>query len=383
MRNEILIFTLLLASGFMGWNDEVRAQQDPNWVAGGFFDRKKINSDFSKSRYNDAAEAEGEEWSNNSQEEDAARNKPSSKADNPEIKARSKDFFGSSVEVAPLPGGDLVAGSMPKIEDDDIQQNEKNLSREERRLLREMKRDPQVSAKIQESRQSVNKANEEMKRLKRQPYKEVRAEYIDEIKKKSGLSDSSFFQSRDNEGSSEASIVSLVVSAEPVDDLLRSTDALLDLYSTRGIRIGEVLVVGDTSVQASKLTEENMQAAPPLESVILEKTKLGTVDSIDGKEVLQKYQLTSSPSWIITYKGTDFILEGSNQIGSKFTRDGGLNVEQAKDIQPAANASGAEFTLQTSKNPVVRLEPMGRGHIFRAVHKGRDRLLQYLPDIAK
>ncbi len=141
------------------------------------------------------------------------------------------------------------------------------------------------------------------------------------------------------------SVVSLIVSGEDKEHLI---DALkqVKILKEKNVLIGEIIVVGgflfgDLSGNASKNSEFknkiqsnmgrltpdainflNQIAAPSELPGLVQKLNLGQSSFAELAPIMEHFEISLSPSWIIRYKGKDHIYEGNFDITRFFTADG-------------------------------------------------------------
>lgn len=104
------------------------------------------------------------------------------------------------------------------------------------------------------------------------------------------------------------SIVSLVVSGKDEQHLSEVLSEIPKLKS-KGILVGDVMVIGKNE-QNSRLDK------------IADELNLGQNSMEAADVVVKKYKISSSPTWIVRYRGRDYVFEGFKSPQALFTSQG-------------------------------------------------------------
>lgn len=151
-----------------------------------------------------------------------------------------------------------------------------------------------------------------------------------------------------NEWYKNNSVVSLIVSGEDKEHL---TDSLrkVKLLKNKSVLIGDIIITGgllfgNLNNNQSKNFISNAKlsssAIPPSAKEIIKEMvlpsdlenistelNLSEQSSIDIEPIIDHFEITTSPTWIVRYKGKDYVFEGNFDITRYFSSDGIFNFQ--------------------------------------------------------
>lgn len=139
--------------------------------------------------------------------------------------------------------------------------------------------------------------------------------------------------------SSDTSVLSLIVDGRDAAHLQKFLSALMRLKREKNVVVGEVIVVGlnsqanaEITKQAKSLSRNSKMLNSSSSSVtaktvssldrFMESISLSTSGILQTNEILSRYDIERSPTWIIRHKGSDYVLEGVSAISGHFNKQG-------------------------------------------------------------
>ena len=121
---------------------------------------------------------------------------------------------------------------------------------------------------------------------------------------------------------SDVSVAHLIISSENPSHLARGLKTLADLEA-RGVTIGEVVLLGQSSTSEALLPQELQEktSASPVAEILLAH-KLTDGSMFDPEPLLAALHITESPTWVIRSRNSDYVFEGELRPQRLFSADG-------------------------------------------------------------
>jgi hypothetical protein len=121
------------------------------------------------------------------------------------------------------------------------------------------------------------------------------------------------------------SVLSLVVSGEDGGHLKESLEALKKLKKS-GVLIGEILVIGNepSPLLSGKKPVKGKNYLRQTDKILLELESEDGLDSsmVNAQAVVDRLNIKYSPTWVVRYRGKNYIYEGLRSPARLFTSRG-------------------------------------------------------------
>ena len=128
-------------------------------------------------------------------------------------------------------------------------------------------------------------------------------------------------------------VLSLIVSAKDPEQMQQAIERLALVARTRRVTIGNVMIVGnaetggtfapdrlDPNRNRTDYTRNLLVFGPKYQ--LLHDAGVPGVSRVQSDRVLERYDIRSSPAWIVRYRGSDYVFEGWTDPAQLFTQRG-------------------------------------------------------------
>ena len=145
-------------------------------------------------------------------------------------------------------------------------------------------------------------------------------EYINKTKEQPEVDDNSnsgFESSNIPQGNGRA-ILSLIISSSDTKKVFKNLRNLVKVHRKRNVSLGQVMIVYNKKSLEKK---EEIFSSPELGIITKDiKSKEFFIEPV--LEIPKKFNITTSPAWVIRYQGKDHVFQGNYQPLNFFTKEG-------------------------------------------------------------
>ena len=137
----------------------------------------------------------------------------------------------------------------------------------------------------------------------------------------------------------EHGVLSLVVDGRNRAHLTEQLQKLAALREKKRVAIGQIVIIGgganlsESVISAPRnanaqiindpaALRRTLQVIPTEFGDLCEKLNVTSAPLINSARIIEHFNLSSSPAWIVRYQGRDYIFEGQTDINRLFTADG-------------------------------------------------------------